>query len=147
MNDTIIPCGRCSAKNRIPAAKRHLKPKCGKCGAELDLGGLRLPAVELGDGSFHGLVMNAALPVLVDFYSPTCGPCRAMMPVVDNLSARYHGRAIVAKLNTMANPAVASQFGIRGVPSFLFFKNGQLVDQMAGAVPEQLLIHKLDALL
>ena len=147
MNETIVRCDNCSTNNRIPALKQHLRPKCGKCGGLLDLNGLRLPAVELADATFHHFVGDAPLPVLVDFYSPTCGPCRSMMPVVDGLADRYRGRAIVAKLNTMANPNIAAQFAIRGVPSFLFFRQGQLLDQIAGAVPEQLLRQKLDTLL
>lgn len=148
MNDsTIVRCANCGTKNRIPAIKQHLHPKCGQCKQRLDMSTVRLPAVELADGTFHGFVQNATLPVMVDFYSPTCGPCRSMVPVVGSLVGKYLGRAIIAKVNTATNPAVASQFGIRGVPSFLFFRQGQLVDQLAGAVSEQQLAQKLDSLL
>lgn len=145
--NTIVNCANCGTRNRIPATKQHLQPKCGQCKQPLDLSGYRLPAVELTEATFHDFVRNAALPLLVDFYSPTCGPCLSMAPVIDSLVNRYVGQAIVAKLNTSANPAIAAQFGVRGVPSFLFFRAGQLQDQITGAVPEQVLSQKINAML
>lgn len=127
--------------------KQHLRPKCGRCAQPLNLGRSDTGVVELNDSTFYGFVQNAALPVLVDFYSPTCAPCQSMMPVIKALAARYAGKAIITKVNTTTNHLVPSQFTIRGVPTFLFFTKGRLVDQVTGAVPEQVLCGKLDALL
>jgi thioredoxin len=103
--------------------------------------------VELTDANFNEFLAATARPVMVDFFSPTCGPCRTMMPVVELLANRYLGRAVIAKLNTGTNPTVSSRFAIRGVPAFLFFRRGQLVEQITGAVPEERLAGKLDTLL
>lgn len=142
MNSTIVPCSSCGTKNRIPADKQHLKPKCGKCKTVINMKGYAVP-VELNDDSFHEFIRNAALPVMVDLYSPTCGPCHSMFPIVDAMAADYAGKYIVAKLDTSLNQRTASFFNIRGVPTFLFFKSGSLYDQTAGAVPRNTLEEKL----
>ncbi len=102
--------------------------------------------VELDDYSFSDFVKQVSLPVMVDFFSPTCGPCQMMAPVVQALAPKYINKIIVAKLDTSRNPQTASFFNIRGVPSFLFFKNGRLVEQIAGAVPEAVLEQKISSL-
>ena len=146
MNSIIVNCRNCNTKNRIPAVKQHLRPKCGRCKTELEMSGQAIP-VELDDHSFPDFIGQARLPTMVDFFSPTCGPCQMLAPVVDRLAARYGGRAIIAKLDTSRNYATASRYGIRGVPTLLFFKAGQLRDQLTGAAPEQVLIQKLDGFL
>lgn len=130
-----IVCPECGAKNRIPVEKRHLTPKCGRCG--VSLAGLPLSGIvnPLTDNLFNRYVEQAALPVLVDFYSPTCGPCRTIAPVVETLAQEYGGRLLVFKLDTSTQQISAARFRIRGVPTLLFFKGGQLVDQVVGAVP------------
>ncbi len=144
MNSLIIPCPSCHAKNRIPAGKQHLSPKCGKCGTQLNMRAHAVP-VELTDSEFQAFVSSATLPVLVDFYSPTCGPCKAISPLITALSKEYLKKVIIAKLDTSTNPGTAMHYKIRGVPSLLFFKNGQVVDQIVGAPPEQQLRQKLDS--
>ena len=143
--DNIIVCPGCGAKNRIPAEKQHLTPKCGKCGARLPASGGTV--IELSDQNFQQVVMNSALPVLVDFYSPTCGPCHALAPVIEQLAGQYAGRALICKLDTSRHQVTASQFQIRGVPTLIFFKNGQSADQVVGAVPAQELQQRLNSLL
>jgi thioredoxin 2 len=134
MNPTI-QCPACGAKNRIPAEKQHLRPKCGRCGQSLvDAGSGAV--LDLDDPRFDRLVRESALPVLVDFYSPTCGPCRTLAPVIETIARNYHGRLLVAKLDTSRHQMAASRFQIRGVPTLLFFKNGSLVDQIVGAAPQ-----------
>jgi len=145
MNSVIVTCAACARKNKIPADKQHLKPKCGHCGVPINLSGQAV-SVELDDHNFHNFVKGATLPVMIDFYSPTCGPCRTMMPIVHAMAPKFANRAIVATLDTSRNPQVASFFNIRGVPSFLFFKNGALVDQIAGAVGDRALEQKLSSL-
>ena len=100
--------------------------------------------VELDDSTFAAFINQATKPVMVDFFSPTFGPCRMMSPVVDNLAKKYVGKIILAKLDTSSNRMIPSQYQIRGVPTLIFFKNGQTVDQMTGAMPEVSLSKKLD---
>jgi thioredoxin 2 len=145
MNSLIITCPSCKTKNRIPAGKQHLFPKCGKCSEQIDLRPQAMP-VELTDPEFQSFIAEARLPVMVDFYSPTCGPCKAITPAITKISRDYLGKVIIAKLDTSSNPGTAMHYKIRGVPSFLFFKNGQMVDQIVGAPPEPQLRQKLDAM-
>ena len=145
MMDNIIVCPSCGAKNRIPAEKQHLTPKCGRCGVRLSVSGSTV--IELSDQNFQQVVNNSTLPVLVDFYSPTCGPCHTLAPVIEQLAGQYAGRALICKLDTSRHQMTASQFQIRGVPTLIFFKNGQSVDQVVGAVPAQELEQRLNNLL
>jgi len=145
MSDAIIVCPSCGTKNRIPADKQHLTPKCGRCGASLS--GAAGGVLELGDHNFQQVVSSSSQPVLVDFYSPTCGPCRMLAPVIEELARKYAGRAVIAKFDTSRHPMVPSQFQIRGVPTLIFFKNGQPVDQVVGAVPGPELEARLNNLL
>jgi len=145
MNTFIVPCPSCSAKNRIPADRQHLHPKCGKCGAPLELRGSAQP-IELTDHEFQNFIAHAGLPVMVDFYSPTCGPCKALAPLVYRLNREYLGRIQIATLNTALHPGTAGHYQIRGVPTLLFFQHGQLIDQIVGAPPEPQLRQKLEQL-
>lgn len=146
MNSAILSCSSCGQKNKIPADKQHLRPKCGKCGSQISLTGKAIP-VELEDGNFHSFINGAGIPVMVDFFSPTCGPCKMMFPIVEALARQFVNRGIVAKIDTSKNQRTASHFSIRGVPSFLFFKNGKLVDQVVGGVQESVLAQKISSLL
>lgn len=145
MNNVIVSCSSCNKQNRIPADKQHLHPKCGHCKAAISMANQAVP-VELGDHNFHDFVKQAPLPVMVDFFSPTCGPCQSMLPIVNNMAKQYINKYIIAKVDTSKNHQIASFFNIRGVPSFMFFKNGGLIDQIAGAVPENVLVQKLGLL-
>ena len=143
----LIPCPGCGAKNRIPPEKQHLVPKCGRCGRSLagaPVSGLVNP---LTDATFHQQVEQASLPVLVDFFSPTCGPCRSIAPVIDALAAQYAGRLMVFKIDTSSQQLNAGRFGIRGVPTLLFFDGGQMVDQLVGAVPQAEIQARIETLL
>ncbi len=144
MNDIVV-CPSCGAKNRIPVEKQHLTAKCGKCGTRLPTAGGGV--VELSDQNFQQMVSTSTLPVLVDFYSPTCGPCHALAPVIEQLAGQFAGRALICKLDTSRHQMTAAQFQIRGVPTLIFFQNGQPVDQVVGAVPAQELEQRLNALL
>ena len=135
MNPVIIQCPACGAKNRVPVDKQHLRPKCGRCGQSLAGAGTG-KVMELDDPGFNRIVNESALPVLVDFYSPTCGPCRMLAPVIDTIARNFAGRLLVAKLDTSRHQMAASRYQIRGVPTLLLFKNGSLVDQMVGAAPQ-----------
>ena len=144
---TLIICPGCGAKNRIPPGKQHLTPKCGRCGVSLvgaPVSGIVNP---LTDSGFQQAVERSSLPVLVDFYSPTCGPCRMIAPVVEALAAAYAGRLLVFELDTGSQQMSAARFQIRGVPTLLFFKDGKVVDQLVGAAPRAEIEAKITALL
>jgi thioredoxin 2 len=143
VNSIILVCNKCGTKNRIPADKQHLGPKCGSCENSISISGAAVP-VELDDFNFAAFLSQASKPVMVDFYSPTCGPCRILAPTIDIMAKRFLGRIIIAKLDTSSNQKTAAQFRIRGVPSLLFFKNGQLIDHLTGALPEQELAKLLE---
>src|SRR5262245_10796281 len=96
------------------------------------------------DESFEQEVLKANLPVLVDFWAPWCGPCKAVAPVVDDLSKEYDGRLKVVKLNTDENPKTAQAYTILGIPGPVLFKSGQVVEQVVGAVPKSILTKVTD---
>ena len=101
--------------------------------------------VEINDGNFEELVLKSTTPVLVDFWAEWCGPCRMVGPIVEEISKEYVGKAVVGKVDVDSNPNISTQFGIRNIPTILFFKNGVVVDKQVGAVPKNVLIEKLVA--
>ena len=103
--------------------------------------------LQLTDASFEKDVLKSSLPVLVDFWAPWCGPCRMLGPIVEEIAKEYDGKVVVGKMNTDDNPNVASKFNISAIPSMLFFKGGQVVDQMVGVHSKKDIKAKLDGLL
>ncbi|MEB3311691.1 MAG: thioredoxin [Snowella sp.] len=96
------------------------------------------------DQSFSADVLDSAIPVLVDFWAPWCGPCRMVAPVVEEIAQQYGEQIKVVKLNTDENPETASKYGIRSIPTLMIFKNGVKVDMVVGAVPKTTLASTLD---
>jgi thioredoxin 1 len=103
--------------------------------------------VEVTDSSFKTEVLDSNVPVLVDFWAAWCGPCKAIGPVVAELAQEYQGRLKVAKIDVDHNGAIAQQYRIMSIPSLLFFKGGEKVDQVIGAVPKQTLVSRIEAML
>ena len=101
-------------------------------------------AAPVTDSSFTEQVLESEIPVLVDFWAPWCGPCRMVAPVVEEIAEQYDGQVKVVKLNTDENPQVASQYGIRSIPTLMIFKGGQRVDMVVGAVPKTTLANTLE---
>jgi thioredoxin 1 len=102
--------------------------------------------VTLTDATFQEEVLDSDQPVLVDFWATWCGPCRMIAPTIEKLADDFDGRAKIAKLDVDSNPETAMQFGVRSIPTLLFFKDGRVVDQAVGVVPEKQLAQKLEGL-
>ncbi len=104
-------------------------------------------ALEITDANFEEIVLKSDKPVLLDFWAVWCGPCRMVGPLVEEIANEYEGKAVVGKVDVDSNPGVAGKFGIRNIPTLLFFKNGEIVDKQVGAVPKQVLVNKLEAIM
>ena len=88
------------------------------------------------DGNFDPEILKSDIPAMVDFWAPWCGPCHVIAPVVEELAKEYAGKVKMARMNVDENPATPSRYGIRGIPTLILFKNGQVFDQIVGAVPK-----------
>ncbi len=104
-------------------------------------------ALEVTDGNFHDVIMNADVPALVDFWAVWCGPCRVVAPIVEELAEEYAGRAVIGKMDVDQNKQVATQLGIQAIPTLVLVKGGQIADRIVGVVDKKSLRARLDALL
>jgi thioredoxin 1 len=104
-------------------------------------------AVAVTDTSFQSDVLDGAGPVVVDFWAEWCGPCKLIGPVLDELAGEYSGRVKVTKLNIDENPSTSVKYGVRSIPTLLFFKGGEVIDRLIGVVPKTELKKRFDAAL
>lgn len=104
-------------------------------------------ALELTDANFDEIVLKSEKPVIVDFWAEWCGPCRMVGPIVSDIANEYREKAIVGKVDVDNNPAISARYGIRNIPTVLFFKDGKVADKQVGAVPKSNFVNKLEALL
>src|SRR5664279_4005029 len=103
-------------------------------------------AAEVNDKNFDEVVIKSDKPVMVDFWAEWCGPCRMIAPFVEEMSKEFEGKATVVKCDVDNSPAVSMKFGIRNIPTVLFFKDGKVADKQIGAVPKNTFVAKLNAL-
>ena len=102
---------------------------------------------QVTDATFEDEVIGSNIPVVVDFWAEWCGPCKMVGPIVDELHTEYHGKAIVGKVNVDDQQEISAKYGIRNIPTILFFKGGEIVDKNVGVAPKSDLANKIDALL
>ncbi|HLF29257.1 MAG TPA: thioredoxin [Anaerolineae bacterium] len=103
--------------------------------------------VHVSDAAFEKTVLQSTVPVLVDFWAPWCGPCRMVAPTLEKLAGEYAGKMLVAKVNTDDHAEYAMKYGVQGIPTLLFVRDGQVVDRIVGAAPYPMIKQRLDAIL
>jgi thioredoxin 2 len=128
-----VSCLHCGAVNNFPVDAAGKTVVCGRCRNPLPVPGTVLEPPEQAAAT---LIQRSGLPVLVDFYSPTCGPCHMIHPLVDRLAQRRAGELMVLRVNTDTSPGLASRFDIRAVPTFIIVAKGMERDRISGAMGE-----------
>ena len=103
--------------------------------------------IHVSDANFEKAVLQSKVPVVVDFWAPWCGPCRMVAPVLEKLAGEYENKIIVAKVNTDDDPEWAMKYGVQGIPTLLFVRDGQIVDRVVGAQPYPVIKGRIDKMI
>jgi thioredoxin 2 len=142
----LIRCPSCSAVNRVPRDKLAAggAPVCGRCKKALPLSE---KPIAVTDATFASEVERSPMPVVVDMWAPWCGPCRMIAPVLDELAGEMAGRIRFAKLNVDENPATASRFNVRSIPTLLVLSGGREIDRIVGVEPKSEIVRRLEGVL
>lgn len=131
---TFANCLHCHATNKVSTDKiKSAEALCGKCGHKIHFHQM---VSETDDQGLWKLLSQSQLPVVVDFWAPWCGPCRAFAPTYEKASREFQGRVVFVKVNTENFPAVSEKLHIRGIPTLIVFKNGKEAQRVSGALPE-----------
>jgi thioredoxin 2 len=138
-----VRCPVCGVTNRVPQEKieRGLAPVCGRCKTSLPF---PEEPVILTDATFQSEMERSPLPVLVDFWAPWCGPCRAIASTIEQLASEMAGRVRFAKLNVDENPVTAQRFNVASIPTLLVFKGGREIDRIVGVQPKSEIARRLE---
>jgi thioredoxin 2 len=140
-DDTVVTaCSACGKMNRILRARLKDDPTCGQCKEKIFP---RRP-VTITDASWKREVEDSPIPVLVDFWAPWCGPCRAVAPVLESIAGERAGKLKIAKLNVDENPGAAARFQVQAIPTMIIFRGPLEVDQIRGAMPKAALESRID---
>ena len=137
----VVGCPFCDTLNRVSLDRLEDRPKCAECGKPLLLD----RPVHAKDDHLSKVIRSATVPVIVDFYADWCAPCKMMAPVLDDLAAERAGALLVVKVNSDANPVSPQNFGVRGIPTLIVFKDGQEVGRQVGFAPKAQLAAMIDS--
>ena len=132
----MLTCPHCGTTNRVPADRAGESPVCGKCAQPLLAG----HPLELDDHNFDAVVAHSPVPVLVDFWAPWCGPCRAMAPAFEQASKQLQGRALLVKVNSDDSPELSQRYGIRSIPTLVRLQQGRETGRQSGAIPASAIV-------
>ena len=134
----FVRCPNCGRQNRVRPAASGV-PHCGACGATLPW------LTESGEADYPAVVEQSALPVLIDFWAPWCGPCRVVSPIVEQIAQQSPGRLKLVKVNTDTAPNLSQRFGIRGIPTLVLLEHGKELARVTGALPAPALRNWVDS--
>jgi thioredoxin 2 len=144
MPTMLIRCTSCRTLNRAPSERAGQAGRCGACGSSFTVPYPQAP-VDVSDASFDNDVLSSPVPVLLEFWAPSCGYCVRMEPVIRELAAELTGRARVMKLDVSANTRTAAQYDISGTPAFVLIEGGRERARFTGAMPKEELLQRLSA--